>query len=160
MICILPGRRAPRRAGFSLPEVLAVVVIMGIMAAMAGPPMMRWLQTIGSRTAANMLASDIAMARVQAVREGRTASLRVVSPTVYQVTLDDPDGTADVTIKQVDVTQHQSTARLSRTGRIPFDSRGLLSSVGPDLIGGLSVNLGTQSDSLIVTGVGRVQRVK
>lgn len=160
MICILPGRRGPRRAGFSLPEILAVVSIMGIMAAMAGPRMVRWVQTIGSNTAVNMLASDIAMARVQAVREGRMASLRVLSDTVYQVTLDDANGNAVETIKEVDVTNHQSTARLSRTGRIPFDSRGLLSSTGPDLITGLSIGLGTQTDSLIVTGVGRVQRVR
>src|SRR5688572_19674615 len=105
MICSLAPRSSARR-GFTLPEMLMVLVIMGIMAAMAGPRLSRWIQTISQRSVANQLVADLSRARALAAREGSSVSLRLVNATTYRLTIDDQQGNPILPIiKQVDVSQ-------------------------------------------------------
>lgn len=159
MICTnAPLHRA--RRGFTLPEMLAVLVIMGIMAAMAGPRLARWVQTISQRSAANQLVADLGRARALAAREGRTVSLRLVNSTTYRVTIDRADGTADSQVKQVDLSQmNRATTFVTAAGsRISFDSRGLYraDSGTRELV----VQRGTLRDTVRVTSVGRPSRAR
>ena len=106
---------------------LVVVVIVGLMAAMAGPRMMRWVQTIGQRGATNQLAGDLAYARIQAVRQGATVSVRIDDADTYRVTVDDANGNVVRTLRTVNLANFSRGASLSpTTGRIAFDSRGVL----------------------------------
>jgi prepilin-type N-terminal cleavage/methylation domain-containing protein len=160
MNCITPPRPPGRRRGFTLPEMLAVVVIMGIMAAMAGPRLARWVQTISQRSLANQLVADLGRARALAAREGSTVSLRVVDATTYRVTIDSPAGVVVRVVKTVDVSQmNRATVFVSPVGsRIAFDSRGIYNTNSN--VTQLVVRRGTQSDTVQVTQVGRPSHVR
>lgn len=152
MICIHAARPRARR-GFTLPELMLVVCIMGIMAAMAGPRMFRWIQTVGQRGAANQVVADLQYARVQAVRQGQTVSLRIDNATTYRVTVDDANGGAVRTLKTMNLSLTYRDALLDPTnGRIAFDSRGMRRT---DL-GNVTVARGDMRRTLNVSTVGRI----
>ena len=65
------------RDGFSLPEMMTVLVIMGIMAMMAMPRMEGVLAQIRTKGAASRVAADLAYARQMAARTGRRARLEI-----------------------------------------------------------------------------------
>ncbi len=147
-----------RRRGFTLTELLVVVVIMALMAAMAGPRMLRWVQTIGQRGAFNQLMSDLSLARIQAVRQGTTVSLRIIDNDTYQVTVDNAAGGAARVLKTVDLQQTYRGTRLNpETGRIAFDSRGVLRPNPVSTTTAITLTRGTISKRLRVTGVGRIE---
>ena len=147
-----------RRRGFTLTELMVVITIMGLMAAMAGPRMVRWIQTIGQRGAFNQLMSDLALARIQAVRQGSTVSLRIVDNDTYRVTVDDANGAPARVLKQVDLGQMQKGATLApASGRIAFDSRGVLRPNPVSTITQITLTRGPVSKRLRVTGVGRIE---
>jgi prepilin-type N-terminal cleavage/methylation domain-containing protein len=158
MICIFAPRVAARR-GFTLPEMLMVLVIMGIMAAMAGPRLARWIQSISQRSVANQLVADLGRARAMAAREGRTVSLRIVDAKTYRVTID-TSGVAWREIKRVDLSQmNRATTFVTDVGsRISFDSRGIYraNSGTSELV----VQRGTQQDTVRVSQVGRPSRAR
>jgi prepilin-type N-terminal cleavage/methylation domain-containing protein len=65
-----------RIAGFTLPEVMVVLVIVGIAAGIAVPKMHAYLARNRIRVALNRLAADIAYARAVAVSSGSGSVLR------------------------------------------------------------------------------------
>lgn len=65
--------------GYTLVEVLLVVAILGIAAAMTGPSLRRWTAKVRVQAALNLVATDLAHARIQAVRSGRGAVVRFVA---------------------------------------------------------------------------------
>ena len=147
-----------RRRGFTLAELMIVITIMGLMAAMAGPRMVRWIQTIGQRGAFNQLMSDLALARIQAVRQGTTVSLRVIDEDTYRVTVDATATAPERTLKQVDLQQTYRGATLDPTSaRIAFDSRGVLRPDPVTTHTQLTLTRGPVSKRLRVTGVGRIE---
>lgn len=149
--------RPSARRGFTLAELLVVVAVMGIMAAMAGPRLVRWTQVISQRGAANELIADLSLARTQAVRQGRTVSLRVTSDTTYQVTADDANGNAARVLKRVNLKRSYTSTRLSvGTGRLSFDSRGMYRA--GSTLSEVTVLRGTESKTIRVTAVGRIYR--
>lgn len=150
-------RPVRRRRGFSLPELMAVVVIMGVIAAMAAPRMTRWLHTISQGSASNQIVADLGWSRAFAAREGRSVSLRVVSPTTYAIVVDN----SDRELKRVDLSQLNTATRFD-TGvgeRVAFDSRGLYSS-GNSTTTEFVVLRGALADTVRVTLVGRPYRAK
>jgi prepilin-type N-terminal cleavage/methylation domain-containing protein len=68
----LPSRRA---RGYSLLELMTVIVVIGIVLAFAVPSIERTLQLIRARGALNQVSGAIFRTRMEAVREGRTVEL-------------------------------------------------------------------------------------
>lgn len=70
----------PRRArGFSLLELMTVVVVIGIVLAFAVPSIERTLLLVRARGALNQVSGAIYRTRMQAVRDGRTVELVLTS---------------------------------------------------------------------------------
>jgi prepilin-type N-terminal cleavage/methylation domain-containing protein len=148
--------RLRSRRGVTLLELLAVLAIIAVGSALAGPKMFRWAHTAGQRGAANLVVADLALARIQAVRQGQTVSLRVTSGTTYNITVDDTNGNEVRRIKTVDLAKLYKQTSLDRTGRIAFDSRGMLRT--SSTITGVTIIRGGVQREVTVTSVGRIVR--
>lgn len=71
MIAALENRRfAPQRAGFTLVEIMVVILIVGLLAAMVGPPMYGYLQSHRLQSNTDRLVADLQFARSQSIATG------------------------------------------------------------------------------------------
>jgi type II secretion system protein H len=146
-------RNRDRRGGYTLAELMAVIVIAGIIATIAVPRLSSYIRHLSARSAASTVVSDLMLARTQAVREGQTVSLRVTNAAEYQLTV---DANPVRTLKTVNVAGTQRSVTLGPNGTtISFDPRGMLrAGSGSEL----RITRGTQTDTISITGVGRVYR--
>ncbi|HXH27583.1 MAG TPA: prepilin-type N-terminal cleavage/methylation domain-containing protein [Candidatus Polarisedimenticolia bacterium] len=71
------GRRTARQAGYSLPELLAVIAIMGIIVVFGGPALQTALRAYRVRSMADMLTTDIRALRYDAVTNRATRTMTV-----------------------------------------------------------------------------------
>jgi type II secretion system protein H len=148
-------RQRDRRSGFTMVELLVVLILAAIISSMVVPKFFGFVRQMSARSATSQVVADLTLARTQAVREGRTVSLRVTGPSTYKVTLD--NGTAIVrTIKTVDVKGGQRDVTLAPNGgRVIFDSRGMMPTVSTPQ---LRVIRTGKTDTVSVSAVGRVYR--
>ena len=65
--------------GYTLVELMLVLAIVAVAAAMTGPSLRRWTAKVRVQAALNLVATDLAHARIQAVRSGRGAVVRFVA---------------------------------------------------------------------------------
>lgn len=146
--------RLRSRGGYTLAELLAVIVIAGIMATIAVPRLSGAIRHLSARSAVSRVVSDLTLARTQAVREGRTVSLRLTGASTYRLTLDQGVNVVR-TLKTVDIAGTQKNVTIGPTNSVvSFNPRGMVSTGGTQLL----VTRGTQTDTLSISAVGRVYR--
>lgn len=81
----------PRRAGFTLVEIMIVILIVGMLAALVGPPMFGYLQSQRLQTNTDRLVTDLQFARSQSIATGNV--LRIdATENGYRI-IDTSDGT-------------------------------------------------------------------
>lgn len=148
-------RHRDPRGGFTLTELLIVLIVAAIISSMALPRFFSFIRHLGARSATSRVVGDLTMARTQAVREGRTVSLRMTGTSTYQVTID--SGAAVLrTLKTVDVKGSQKDVSLApSTARVIFDSRGMLATTSTQQ---LRVIRSGKVDTVSISAVGRVYR--
>jgi prepilin-type N-terminal cleavage/methylation domain-containing protein len=148
----VPGRLG--RGGFSITEMLVVVALMGIIAALAAPRFANFVSVWRTRGAVDQLAADLAYTRMAAVRAGRTASLRFTGAT-YMVTLDNGATPFD-TLRTMSFTREYPGVTVSSSStRIAFDSRGVLRNGTSQSV---TVVRNGRYQTLRISSVGRIYR--
>lgn len=75
----IPAYASVRGRGFTLIEVLVVVAILGILAAVAAPNFATFMGTINSKSVALDLVNDLVTARSEAVKRNETVALAPIS---------------------------------------------------------------------------------
>ena len=73
-----------RSRGFTLPEMLTVIMIIGVLAAIAFPSMSKFLATQAVRSASYDLFADLIYARSEAIARGTTVTIQATSSTDYK----------------------------------------------------------------------------
>ena len=139
------------RRGFSLAELMIVVVIMGISLALVAPRLSGVVRVSAIDGALNQVSGDLQFARLLAIKNGWPVRLSTTADGTYAI-VEDPTG-ANRTLKTVALRRDYPGVTLSATA-ITFDSRGMVTS------GDATVTASRQgrSGTLSVTGVGRINR--
>jgi prepilin-type N-terminal cleavage/methylation domain-containing protein len=151
---------ASGQRGFSLPEVLIVAVITGVLTSMAVPKLTVTFQGRAVATAADQFVLAHSMARSTALRYGRMAQLHIDTVTARFWVDVDTSGTGQRdTIGLVHDVATQGV-RLSGAALLCFDARGLAATGGTCQSGATTVVFreGNSAASLQVTTLGKVLR--
>jgi type IV fimbrial biogenesis protein FimT len=144
-----------RTAGFTLTELLIIVIIAGIILAIAGPRFVRYISYLSARTATSQVVADLSLARTQAVREGVTTSFILDSSTQYRIAV---SGTPERTIKTVNLRRDHPGVLITGPAAVAFDSRGMARDLGDGGETALTIARGSTVDVVRVSTVGRVIR--
>ncbi|HEX8451021.1 MAG TPA: GspH/FimT family pseudopilin [Longimicrobium sp.] len=147
------------RRGYSLPELLATLVIVAIMAALAAPRLRGVGKSARQTGAMNQLATDLSLTRMRAIRAGNAARLVINSTgTAYQVEVRKADGVTMDTVKTVRVTQNYPGLLLRPVlDSVVFDSRGMRRG-GTERIQALRDS--AKVDSIKISPLGKVTRAR
>ena len=116
---------ARRQLGFTATEILVVLVIVGIMAALAMPSMSGLLATQAVRSASYDLNADLIYARSQAISRGTNVSLTGVSGTDFKAGWTITEAAGGTTLRtqgsrdsKIVFTASQAVYTFDRTGRV------------------------------------------
>jgi prepilin-type N-terminal cleavage/methylation domain-containing protein len=148
-------RAAAGRGGHTLIELLTVLVLILLIASLAGPSMNSYMGHTKTRRALDRVANDIALARMSAVRAGSRAVVEFTTSGTYTITL---QTTTPSVIRRVNLGQDYRGVTLrapTADGRLIFDSRGLLLS---PTTGALVISSAGAADSALLTAGGRIYR--
>src|SRR5690606_17646652 len=141
-------------AGFTLVEVLVVLLLVAVLTALAGPSLSAYVGGSKTRRAVDRIATDLAYARMQAVRSGRHVVVRFDPSGSYRVEV---VGDAEAPPRHVTLANEHGGILLSApVDSLEFDARGLV--VSDPGRGIIVVSHGEQRDSLLITPAGRVYR--
>ena len=119
--------------GFTLIELMVVIAMTTVLMAVAIPSVRALVENIGVNRAAQELISEIYLARIQAIRTGRTSTVTFNVPAPNQCTIDwndgrqraersiwDPSAAASASCPFLPAARpHRSTASSSRAGALP-----------------------------------------
>ncbi|HET7602669.1 MAG TPA: type II secretion system protein [Gemmatimonadales bacterium] len=137
-----------RRNGFTLIEMMIVIVIMGIMLAMAMPKLHDWSSSADARGARTAATTLLAKARAAAIQNNQvtTASFNGTSGAVVTVATND-------TLQQVAMGSEYGITMSPSSWSVTYDPRGIGSYQYPVTV---TFTKSGKSSSLTVSGYGRV----
>lgn len=147
--------RYRRDAGFSMIELVVVLTLMGIVAALAQPSMSEYVNRAKTRRALDRITGDVLMARMLAVRSGDRTVLEISGPDRYRIWV---EGASVDTVRDVSLGLDYPGVRVqapTANGRLVFNGRGLLVDPGTGLV---IARHGTRADTLKITAAGRIYR--
>ena len=139
-------------------EMMVVVIIIGLILAMAGPRTYNYVSAMSAGSAASELSADIAYTRMMAVREGRTTVLTLTNTNSYTITVENVDGSLFRTLRTVQLANSFPGTTVTgdaNVARVAFDSRGILKANSAT---GIGITRGDRTQHLSITLVGRVTR--
>lgn len=135
----LPDRPRALSAGFTLVEILAAVVVLGIVASIAAPRVRTMAQAIQVDAAARQVAADLERARTEAIK--RNASVKVTA------------GTSGYTIQYIGARDLDGARFISAPDSVKF------APFGPPSLGGASyiVAVGDHARTVTLDAGGHVE---
>ena len=155
-------RRARRRAGFSMVELLLTIAVAGIMIAIAGPRARAFREGASVRSARQELTTAIEAARGAAIQRSRTARVHIRTDSLL-VTVDTgaPGGPATGRYRVLGPLRLDSSFVVTLTPAIAgdtvisYDSRGL---ANPRIghVARFVITRGNRSDSVCVSNLGMI----
>ncbi len=74
---IVHRKNYPARAGFTLVEMMIILLIIGVMGGLAAPPMFRYIQSNSLKTTADRVMADMNYARSLSISNGRVLRFTV-----------------------------------------------------------------------------------
>lgn len=146
------------RAGFTVLEILIVMIIIGVVAAVAIPRLRGSREQLGVRSSRAAVTTLVAKARGSAVQRGCPATLHLRSPGRVWVTvcrLRAVGGTLDTVGTIEDLAVRYDITMASTVDSVRFDPRGINAMMVPVTV---RFTAGTISDSVRVNAVGKVVR--
>ena len=148
--------RYRKDGGFTVIELVVVLMLMGIVAALAQPSMSEYVNRSKTRRALDRVTGEILSARMLAVRSGERAVLELSGPDRYRLWV---EGTPVDTIRNVSLAADYPGVTLEAPGftggRLVFNGRGLLVDPGSGLV---IARMGRRADTLKITAAGRIYR--
>jgi prepilin-type N-terminal cleavage/methylation domain-containing protein len=144
------------RTGFTLLELLIVIVMIGILLAMAMPKLNKVDAQASTSSAVRVIAGQLATARAAAIHSGYDARMTIGGSSI-QVETSDSLGTFAPFGKMVDLAELGVTVSVDPESEVVFDSRGF--AVGIDDMQRFIVDAGTYGvpkDTVCVARLGLV----
>ncbi|MDQ3557220.1 MAG: GspH/FimT family pseudopilin [Gemmatimonadota bacterium] len=149
------------QGGFTLIEMMTVLVLFGIMASMAAPSLSGMVSVNKSQRALDQVSGDVAYARMLAVRTGGPVALRF-NTEGYTITREVPTSTGMTlqTMKTVNLTREYPGLVLQRPQTAPadslnFNSRGIVTNLQSDAF---VATAGGRTNTLTITALGVTYR--
>jgi len=153
---IMVHRNSRNHDGFTLMELILVVAVMGIMAAIAIPAFMGFLPGMRLNGAARQVMSDLMDARMEAVKNNNAFKIFFLNDHEYKILNDVNNNGADdggaETSKTVDIQDNYEDVTLSDTGDPVFSAKGTATSLST-----ITVQNASGSKSVSVSIAGRVK---
>ncbi|UCC81541.1 MAG: GspH/FimT family pseudopilin [Gemmatimonadota bacterium] len=151
-----------RNKGFTIVELIIVLVMAGVIMAVISPSLSRAFRRTGVRAAVDEFSSTHSLARSAAVRFGRMAELHIdVDASAFWVEVDTSSagGVMD-TVGVVKYQQGNDVTIKSTRALLCFDARGLPTTRGaceaPDAE--IVFSSGSRVDTITITALGRILR--
>ncbi|MEX2582605.1 MAG: GspH/FimT family pseudopilin [Gemmatimonadota bacterium] len=145
-----------RSGGFSIVELLTVLVIVGIVMSIATPAFGEYLDRTRTRRALDRLVADVSFARALAVERGTSAAVRLDSGGIYRVETLNADGSW-AAVRTVSLQgDYPGVEFVGETTALEFSSRGIITNLGNDSY--LKIGRESVRDSIFVSPAGRVYR--
>ena len=156
-----PPKGSERRtAGFSLIEMVTVLVMLGILAGIAAPSMRGMTAATKLERAREQLIGDLLYARMLAIRSGQSATLcRIPNQNGYQIRRNDTDCSSGDLVKSYDLAAEYPGIELEvENGFFRFDSRGFAVERPGSDTEPVAVTHGSRSAAFEVSAIGTVVR--
>lgn len=150
-----------REGGYSLIELLTVLVLIAVLTSMAGPSMQRYVAQNKTRRALDRIALDLSHARLMAVERSQQTWVRIQPNGNYTVDTLATNGVDPVPVKRVTLSNDIVGLRVveGSATTFQFSSRGMVINYGSETDGGvLRMTAGGARDSLFVSPSGRIYR--
>jgi type IV fimbrial biogenesis protein FimT len=150
------SKNAGNESGFTLMELILVMVVMGIVAAIAIPTFMGLLPAMRLNGAARQVMGDLMNARMEAVKQNHEFKVFFLNNHEYKILDDnDSDGVDDgglETSKTVDIQNNYEDVTLSDTGDPIFSPKGTATTLST-----ITVQNASGSKTVSISIAGRVK---
>lgn len=141
--------------GFSMIELMTVLVLIGIGASMVGPSFGTYMERSQTRRALDRVVGDVTYARMQAVQQGRRTAVNFQSDGSYTIDALATDGNWS-TIRTIRLRDDYGGVTVSGATTLEFDSRGLLGNHSSEAF--VVVGRNAIQDTVFISTVGRLYR--
>jgi type IV fimbrial biogenesis protein FimT len=144
-----------KQAGFTLFELLLVISLFVITAAIAIPSIISWRNAAVLRGTAENIKGDLQLAKTRAIRQGTPVSV-TFNPTNYQISFTDAEGNVrtlrDQQLRPGVVFDLDETSFVNMDDEMQFNSRGI-----PVAGTAVLVNSAGDKKSIVVSALGRIR---